>query len=250
MRNPTVILPLVLAIGCGDHTSAVGLNGRINYALWTKYELGDQALTDVNIITGHEQYFITSLTEKGLDDIEDSTGTIQHQLSPAKDSTISNEDSLFYGDIPDLSFTVPSQGSYTLNSKLNGEVFDYLPLTFKTPDTLQLVAWIKNPEDEDFSKQSGGLITVREGAQATFLPIPKSNGKRLAGDIAFEMSSDPTTATVEVYNLAGVFENEIVYSTSPTSVVFLEPGKVIVTLTDVPNGVSASQAFDVLASDE
>ena len=35
----------------------------------------------------------------------------------------------------------------------------------------------------------------------------------------FEMDSEPETATVEVYNLVGVYENEITYSTSPTSVV-------------------------------
>ena len=250
MLTPFILLPLFFSIGCGDTTNAVGLNGRIDYVLWTKYELGDQKLTDLSIITGHEQYFITSLTEKGQKDIEGRADEIKHRLSPEKDSSIANVDDFSLGAIPDLVFTVPSPGRYTLNSKLDGDVFDYLPLTFKSPDSLELVTWIKNPEEDDFSKQSGGLITVKEGAQATFLPIPKSNGKRLAGDISFEMASDPETATVEVYNLVGVYENEITYSTSPTSVVFLEPGKVIVTLIDVPNGVSSFQAFDVIESDE
>ena len=250
MFNAKILLPLLIAVGCGDRTTAVGFNGRIDYALWTKYELGNQNLTDVSIITGHEQYLVTSLTEKGLEDIEDSSGTIRHTLSPAKDSTITNEDSLFTDEIPDLSLTVNSPGRTTLNSNLDGEIFDYLPLSFQSPDTLKLVTWIKNPEDDGFSKYSGNLIPVYTGAQATFLPIPKSNGKRLAGDIEFELSSDPSTATAEVYNLVGVFENEISYSTSPTSVVFLEPGKVIVTLTDLPNGVSAFQTFDVLSIDE
>lgn len=239
-------LPLLFCItACGDETSAVGMNGYINYALWTKYELGDKTLRDINIITGHEQYFFTSITEEGQEEIWGDPEDVRHSFSPKKDAEIMTEDGLFDNEIPDLSFTVPSPGRYTLNSKLHGEVFDYLPLVFEAPDTLKLISWIKNPEDDKFSKKSGGLISVKEGAQATFLPIPKANGKRLAGDISFEVSSYPTTATAEVYNLAGVYENEIVYSTSPVSVVFLEPGKVTITLTDVPNGVSSSQSFNV-----
>ena len=91
MLNPFFLLPLFLSIGCGDTTSAVGLNGRMTM-FWTKYELGDQKLTDLSIITGHEQYFITSLTEQGQKSIEGQEEYIKHRLSPEKDSSIANVD--------------------------------------------------------------------------------------------------------------------------------------------------------------
>jgi len=239
-----VALSTFLTTACGDITGATGEKGRVNYSLYTHYEVDDWNLSDVSLVTGHPQLIKTEMTQKGEDQLDGEASDIVHTMDPAEGVNIVSADD---SDIPDLEVTVSDAGDYTIKSELNGEIFDYLELSFDTPDALELINWVRNPAEEEFELAEGASIAINEGAQVTFLPVPSSGGVRLAGDITVDITADPESSVVRGENIWGVYEQNVSSSDQPVSLYFVEPGTVTITLSDGPNGVEVSQVFEVAA---
>lgn len=236
------------SMACGDLTGATGAKGRVNYSLYTHYEVDQWDLREVSLVTGHPQLIQTNLTEKGTDQLSGSASDIVHQVEPAEGVEVSNQDS--DDDIADVTVTVSDPGDYTLSSELDGYVFDYLDLSFDSPDELELITWVRNPDDDEFDAAEGDSIDIEEGGQVTVLPIPLADGERLAGDISVEITVFPETSAVRGENIYGVYEQGVTSSDTPVSLYFVEPGTVTITVSDGPNGVEAVQVFEVEAVEQ
>jgi hypothetical protein len=254
LHPTTAFLALALlslaTTGCGDLTSATGELGRVNYTLHTNYLVQEAMLTQVGIITGHQQHIGTRLTDSGEDRAGDDGEEITHSVSPSEGVTLEAQES---GDdeIADIYVTVDDPGGYTFESHLNGELFDRINLVFETPVELELLTRVRVPYSDDWDTLNDGETLVEEGSQVAFLPIPLNDvGDRIAGDFDVLLEADPEWAVAPAYNLIGVYEQNIVGSASPVSIYFIEPGEVTVTLTDTVNGTSASWLFDVLPVDQ
>jgi hypothetical protein len=233
---------VILSTACGDITGATGVNGRVNYSLYTHYELDDWNLTEVALVTGHPQLIQTEFTSKGEEQLTGEASEIEHSMDPAAGVDLLD----FEGEnISDMLVTVEDAGDYTLQSELDGEVYDYIELSFETPDELELITWLRNPGEEAFEQVEAETISVGEGGQVTFLPVPRSGGERLAGDLTVEIATVPESAVVRGENIYGVYEQNVTSSDQPVSLYFVEPGTVTVTIADVPNGVEISQTFSV-----
>ena len=244
LRGAALALGALTATACGDITGTTGAKGRVNYSLYTHYELDEWNLEDVSLVTGHPQLFQTEITDKGYDQLSGEASAIVHSVEPAEGVNVSNEDD---EDIADLLVTVDEPGDYTIKSELDGQLFDYLELSFDSPDELELISWVRGPNAEDFEQIESETISVDEGGQVTFLPIPRADGARLAGDISVSITAEPETAVVRGENIWGVYEQNVTTSDQPVSLYFVEPGTVTITIADGPNGVERSQVFDVEA---
>lgn len=242
-RKALLALLAGAAVSCGDVTSSTGTYGMIDYSLYTRYEMAAGELTEVSIITGHTQEVTVELTETGEEEAADPSA-ITHSVTPSSGVTLNLLEAA-EDEAPDIEITVTDPGTYTLQSTLEGEVFDEIELVFDTPVSLDLITRVRGPYETDFQEVSG-TPEVEEGTQAVFLPIPlDSAGDRIAGDFEVEIIGDPADSVVPGYNIHGVYEDDIWYSTTPASVYLIEPGEVSVTLDDVQNGVSAEQSFTV-----
>ena len=250
LRATTLLAALtVLSLattGCGDITSATGELGRVNYTLHTNYLVQEAMLTQVGIITGHQQHIGTRLTDAGENVAGNDGEEIVHSVSPAEGVTLEPQEN---GDdeIPDFYVTVDDPGEYTFECHLDDNLFDRIDLVFETPVELELLTRVRIPYSDDWDTLDVGETLVEEGSQVAFLPIPLNDvGDRIAGDFDVLLEADPEWAVAPAYNLIGVYEQNIVGSASPVSIYFIEPGEVTVTLTDTVNGTSASWMFDVL----
>jgi hypothetical protein len=238
-----------LGTGCGDITSTTGEMGRVNYSLYTTYLTQQADLAQVGILTGHPQRINTDLTDLGENVADEDGEEITHQVTPSDGVTI---EAFEDGDdeIADFSVTVTDPGVYTFESYLNGQLFDYIELTFETPETLELLTRVREPYSEDWQTLNPGQGTVEEGSQVAFLPIPiNAEGARIAGDFDVQLAADPSWAVAPAYNIWGIYEQNIAGSASPVSIYFIEPGDITVTLTDEVNDVGSSWVFDVLPVD-
>ena len=227
---------------CGDFAASTGELGRIDYWLHTDYVMEDWSLTEVSILTGHTQQINTELTMRG--ESEYNNGTISHVVSPSVGVTVEQDE--LSGDISDLLITVEDAGTYTVETLMDGRVFDTIELEFDSPASLDQITFVRAPSQDDFSENSSANPVVDEGSQVAFLPIPlDASGSRIAGDIAVELSADPEDMIVEGSNVLGVYEQGVYTSSSPTTIYFVDSGEVTITLTDVPNAVDASTTFTV-----
>ena len=195
-------LSTFLTTACGDITGATGAKGRVNYSLYTHYEVDDWNLGEVSLVTGHPQLIQTEITDKGLDQLDGEASEIIHLVEPAEGVQVTNKED---EDIADLLVTVSDPGEYTIQSQLDGEIFDYLELSFGTPDELELITWMRNPSADDFELAESTTIAIDEGGQVTFLPVPRSGGVRLAGDITVDalFNSMPFDNTITTMFLSG-----------------------------------------------
>ena len=227
---------------CGDFAGSTGDLGRIDYWLYTDYVLEDWSLTDVSILTGHSQQINTELTMKGESEYDNKT--ITHMVTPSVGVTVEHDD--LDDRVSDLLITVEQPGTYTVDSLIDGHVFDTIDLEFDTPTTLDQITFVRAPADDDFVEDESASPTVEEGSQVAFLPIPlDASGLRIAGDISVGLSADPEDMIVEGSNVLGVYEQGVYTSSSPTTIYFVDSGAVTITLTDDPNAVSASTTFTV-----
>jgi hypothetical protein len=243
----TLFLAMItsLSIACGDTVSGVGELGKVKYAISTDYVIDAGELRDVAIVTGHEQHFATSLTDKG-EKKANSPGELTHRVRPSKGVEISTccggEDS-----IPSFDITVQKPGTYTIETMDDGKVFDYIELEFDSPTKLSLITWTRKEGDEEWTKHEGNkTLKVAAGSQATFLPIPMdADDNRLVGDVKTQLSGTPEGVIVEGENVYQVYEQRVVSSHSPVSIYFLEAADVTITLTDEIHDVKKSRSFEV-----
>jgi hypothetical protein len=239
----------VLCVACGDNSHATGALGRATYTLHTDYALPGQ-LTDHRILTSHAQTLAVGLTDRGAKRA-DFPGRITHTVDPPAGVTLSfdpgdpeDEDA----PAPDLVMSVDNPGTYTIETWYEGDVLDYLALQFAKPENYDVVSWVKLPGEDDFeNRTAANEVTVDEGTQLALVAIPMKDGERLAGDFDLTVSHTPEWAAVTVHNVLGVYEDEGVWGDpAATSLVFVDPATVTVTLTDEPNGVSAEQVYNVV----
>ncbi len=234
---------LLFTLGCGDVTSTTGEEGNIGYALHTDYDSLEDDLTEVGIITGHQQLLSTSLTSAGEEEVEDP-GTLEHSVSPTEGCSLELVDS--EGNLADFLVTATTPGEYTFESTLDGELFDRITLRFDDPSSLEILTWVRAPGAEEFHTANGVGTSVEEGAQATFVLIPMdAAGDRLAGDIDTTWSADPSWAVVPGENVYGVYEQSVWSASSPFSIYFIEPGPVAMTIMDPINALDSTVDFVV-----
>ncbi len=239
------LLPVLalLLVGCGDINRSTGEFGRLQYSLHSDFLVDGSELVGQSILTGHPQVIDLELTVAG-EEAGSNFEEMTHTATPSAGVTIEalNPD----GDVGNFTVTVEQPGTYTIESTLGGSLFDRINLTFDVPASLSVVTWVRPPNADDFDEASGSPVQVDEGAQAAFVPIPlDSAGDRIAGDFVPEMAATPDWAVVRGINVIGIYEQNVVVARSPASVYFIEPGPIALTLTDVPNGVSASVDFEV-----
>lgn len=241
-KMPVVVAMIfsLFAIACGDRTSGVGELGRVQYAIHTHYVVEDAQLEDVEIVTGHPQFFNTSLTDKGK-----KGGTepddLKHRVTPSDGVNISNDGT------GDFTIDVAEPGEYTIETLKDGDVYDYIEIAFDEPTKLSLVTWTLGPNDEDWTKREGsGSVKVKPGTQATFVPVPKdADGNRLVGDVQTTLEASPEDAVASGENVIEVYEQRVVSLSSPVTIFFLEEAEVEVKLTDESNDVSGARSFNV-----
>lgn len=238
----SVAAALALNVACGDVTGATGELGRIEYSLFTHYEL-ETNLDDAKILTGHAQRIDVTLTAKGRADTSDAE-QLSHSVSPAEGVTLSAEDSA--DGTPDLLVTVTEPGSYAIESSLNGAVFDRVELEFASPAEYELITWLRERSAEEFEGVTDQLTAVTEGDQVAFLPVPyDAAGARIAGDMALSMTATPEWAVTQGFNVLGIYEQRVSGSPAPISVYFIEPGPVDISWSDSTHGIAVSHSFDV-----
>ncbi len=248
-RAAALALVPLLAAGCGDTVGAVGEHGHIGYSLYTTYELVQDDLSEVSIVTEVTQTLSASLTQAGRDALGDRPASdITHELVPSDGTevaTLTNE----AGDLWAVEVRADLPGDYTLQALLDGEVFEELPLHFDVPVSFYLSPWLRAPWSEDWTKpdpDADGNLTAEEGSQVTFEPVPKgADGKRLVGDLPLTIDAAPPELVVPGQNILWVYENEIVLNDGAPSWYLIEPGTVTFTVTDEAHDLSDDQVVIV-----
>jgi hypothetical protein len=236
-------LTALCTVACGDFTEAVGELGNLQYELGTDYEMGRARLDDVSILTNHPQTLYLDLVDD--DDARRlDLSTVHHSVSPSEGVTLSydaEEDGLMALDV-----LVTAPGDYTLTTKLEGDLYDYVYLHFDAPTSLTSATWIRAPGADEFERAIGDGVTIEEGTQISFVPIPlDAGGERIAGRLEVVTTSDPEGAVVPAWDDWGTYEDGVIGSVDSTSVYVIEPGTLTVTVTDEPNAASFSQVFEV-----
>lgn len=230
----------ILFMACGSSSSATGEFGLINYSLHSDYITDDRSLLEVSLVTGYELYINASLTDAGEEKAASYDG-ITHSASPSDGVTINGS----FASNLDFNILVENGGEYTINSKLDGELFDRIDLNFAEPDDIELISWFRSPNTEEFWK-GGNVQEVVHGTQLTFVPVPLANGDRLAGDIKVKVSAEPEDAVVFGSNIYGTYEQNVMYGVDQTNFYFIETGEVNITFTDTENGVSITRSYNVV----
>ncbi len=231
------LVVLVLALtACGDSVSASGELGAMTFSLAANYEL-EGSLTEIGIVTGHEQDIVTGLTRRGERRV-DHANQVTYRLLPSAGTEVSVDSRLDDDDVPWVKVLVDEPGTYMLEALEDDEIVDYLTLEFRRPESIDVVSWIKAPGEDDFGRDlrrdSYGVV---EGAQVVMVPIPMGpDNERLAGDYDVAFSFTPEWAAVHTSNVAGIYEKEGVFGGAVNeSLVFTEPADVEVFVEDLPN---------------
>jgi hypothetical protein len=235
---------ILFATACGDWTSSMGEEGRLYYTLYTEYETPQAELRDAKIVTGHLQRIDVSLTAKGYRDI-DSPGSIAHSARPDQGVSITGEGGS-ESSPPDIRILVDDPGRYTIESRADGEVVDWIELQFEMPETFQLISLVRPPWGEDFLTMTGDPIQVEEGSQVAFQPVPEDGqGQRLAGDMTTELGVEPDWAVVPGMSVGNVYEDGYWSIAGEANFYFIDPGIVTFTVTDPVSGATGEQTFEV-----
>jgi hypothetical protein len=239
---------LAFLTGCyQDKTSAPGELGRIEYSLYTSYDVRESDLRQARIITGHTQTIQAELTDKGKRDILHPE-QLQHRLRPSQGTTVETHTGDGHPATVSVDIKVTDPGPYTLESLVGDRVMDRVDLQFETPAGFEMIIKIREPWDEGFRKVSGNPIPVEEGSQMIMLPIPvDASHDRLAGDMTTDLEVSPKWAVVPGQN--AVFNTEYSMWTFRGEIdfYFIEPGTVEFTVLDEVGGGSTTQQFDVAA---
>jgi len=239
----------VLVIGCGDFTSSSGELGMLNYGLHTTYEL-DGALTEVSLITRHSQSIHVDLSSTAEESIADPW-EITHSASQTGISISSDDTDEGNTNPPGFDVIAIEPGYYTVESYHNDELLDRIELMFDVPLNIDVISWIRPGQDDTFSTSSTDQeVSIELGTQVAFLPIPLDpNGERLIGDFNVTYTVEPKSAAIRTHNVIEVYENEgVLGAPANDSLVFIETGKVTVTIADDLNGISTQRVFTVTDS--
>lgn len=245
-RMALLVVSLMGLSACGDVVINEGQMGNLYYALHTDYMVDEMSLENVWLIAGVQHRITAGLTSKGASNIN-SPWTIEHRMFPEANTTIetteASSDSAMVGD---ALVTVDVPGEYTLQSWKGRELVDYTLLNFATPDRLDIISYVKQPEEDIFVKQTTQTMQVGIYGQATFIAKPvDADDRELVGDISIQVTSDPEWAAVQVYNLDGVYENGIYARAMPLNMVFVEYGNIKITLTEPLTGLVSELNFEV-----
>ena len=245
-RILAVLLGLLSLVGCGDLTSANGEYGRMNYALHTDFEVEGLSLADTSLLVGHPQAIQTSPLDSSDYAEEDQ---ISHAVTPEAGVVVLQGDNVSGGPW-NFEVLVETPGTYFFETWKGGTLHDRLEVVFDAPSSLDLVAWARAPWAENFESLSRGEA-IEEGTQVAFLPIPlDAKGQRIAGNLFAEIEASESDMIIPGANVWGVYEQSIWASTSPSSVYFINPGSVDISLNDLPNAVGAVWSFVVNSSTE
>lgn len=240
----SIVAASSMLAGCGDVVANEGNLGNLVYALFTDYNVEETELSEALLITGVEHRIM--VTEAPGADVSGKS-QIAHRLYPDTNSLIETSDSGGVG-IGDAILTVNDAGDYTLQSWNGNELVDYIELKFVDADKLDVMTFLREPDQDEFGCVDGNNATVPLYSQVTFLAAPVDiDGNRLVGDIGLEISVSPVDSMIQVYNLDGVYENEVWESSTPMNMLFVEPGDVVVTLTEPLTGLTATVSFTVTA---
>lgn len=234
-----VLFPLV---ACGDMNASTGMMGRVTYRLHTDYLTEEDSLTDSLLVAGHPLNIETSLTEEGDRDAGRHPEALHHRFD---DRSVQVDDDDKSDDIADLVITADDTIDGELQTMQDGAVFDYLPLSFRAPDDLGALTFVRGPFDDEMEGVDGVAHTVMEGGSANLLAFPKLGGARLVGDIEPTLTLEPEGIAVPDFDVAVSVEQGSYGAISPYTIVFIEPGEVTATLTDPVWGVSVSRTFTV-----
>ena len=243
-RRPLFIAMVgVLAIGCGDLTTAVGDEGRLEFALTTAYEVGGD-LDEVKLVAGHPQTISVDLTPRGKGDI-DEPEEITYRLEPRGGVTLTPEAAV--SNRPrGFSVLVREPGAYKLRAVYKGKEIDSLDFSFDSPVSIDLLVRVREPRSTSLRQVQGATTTLSEGAQATFVPVPLDrNGDRLAGELQTDASADPEELVVPGQSVVQAYEDGVWKVRGPIELYFIDPGEVTVTILDRVSGAQGMHTFIV-----
>ena len=232
----------VAASGCGDVVGSTGELGNLYYALFIDYDAEYEGLDENRLITGYDHQINVYLTAAGKDEV-DRPSEIAHDVDADIPVGLAQ---INYGPntVPSVVLDVAVPGPVTLESHFDGRLLDKLELHFDTPDAIDLVTYVRPPFDDDFDATYNDLISVEEGAQLMFVPIPiTSTGIRLVGDISTLVDVDPEWAAVPGMNVNGVYEDGYWGLGGADSWYIIEPGTVSFTFIEVVSGASGTATF-------
>ena len=237
---------LVSLIACkGDILMNTGDLGHIRYTLQTDYKMEGLDLKEAKIATGYPQRLSASLTASGWNEVGKTPYLVYH--TSADDAMLVDSETILDGEmgVPGFTIQADTEGKFALESKLQDTLIDTISFNFVKPTELSILSWIRAPNSDEFTEESGDNISVSIGAQAAFIPIPQFDGDRIVGDLETEISINPPEKAVAGYNIESVEEGGVKASSNPASVYFVEAGDVTVCATDLVNDVESCQNFTV-----
>lgn len=247
-----LFLLLPLAACHIDGLATNGELGRLGFSLTSAWYLDPTQLTEVDIVTGHEQRIQVDLTSAGEADAKGQAGSLTFHITPDDGVTLhdteEDDENADPAVAPSVELLVRDPGTYTLEARLDGEVFDLIDLGFDAPDALELAAFVRDPWAEDFAgADEVGPLQVQEGAQLAWLTIPlNAGGVRLAGRLETFLSAEPLEAVVPAENVYHVNEDTVTSSVGLDSLYFIAPGEVVVTVADTVSVAKADLSITVV----
>lgn len=245
--NRTAALALLsLVAAChGDRTASNGELGRLSYALHTDYESEQDELTALPLLTGYAHRIDVELTTKGADDADDNAGLLEHTAEGVDGVEIESDEPSEGSGVPGFDLLSPESGEVVITSTLQGETFDLIRLQFERPTSLDVLGWSRAAWEEDWRSFSGGNLTVQEGAQISFLAVPKAGETRLGGEFTPTITVDPPSLAVPDESVLAVQEGGMTTGGEPVTFFAIEPGTATFTLTDPVNGVEAVTVVEI-----
>ena len=259
---------LMVCSACGvDSTGATGELGNLEFSIGSDHYLPENVtLTETGIVTGYDHSFTVALTSSGQGKLsgenwekvqfsasQASNGGVLSEVTVTADTPSSSTDSSSTESTASntisrsVTIKATTAGTYTIEAKLSNEVIDRIQLTFATPDSLEAVVYQRAPGATEFTKAlfSGGTETLPRGSQISWIAIGKKAGVRLIGDIDFTKSFSTPAGVVDVTSLDHINEDGVMTLLSVPSVVFIDAGAQVMTISDSVNGVTASVNFTI-----
>ena len=211
----------VLASGCGELVSAAGSSGNVVYSIQTNYEVDVPSLTEATLITGHMQTIHCDLTAGGFFDT--LLEPVTHEVLPREGISFSSRDIGLF-DAPSLDLMVDTPGMYTITTYAGNTRLDTIDLSFDTPASIRLNPKVRAPHADEFiDVPQDGLISVKEGAQMTFVPEPlDALGDTMIGEFDARFSFEPEWAVVPGQNINGAYTDGWWSLTGPSNFYVIE----------------------------
>lgn len=232
-----------LLLACGDITSSSGELGRLNYSLYTDYEVPQSQLTAAHIVTGHTQRLDVVMTSQGRKDIKNPE-SIQHSVSPTDGVTISTA-LTSPGIPPSLQINVTNPGDYKISSHEGDTEVDRIGLHFDRPTSFSLLLQARAPYAKDFQSISAPTSLV-EGTQITIVSAPLDSQKqRLAGMMQNTLTLTPHWIAVPGQGVVQAYEQNVWTMDGTANFYFIEPGTATLTVTDPVSKASSSAVLTI-----